>query len=93
MPLGVARAGSGCCGLAETRSACGRAKDYLRIGWCRAACEASLKRLGVDYIDLYYLHRKDPNTPIEETIAAMKAGWAGPTAGGVTASNSSASAR
>ncbi|GAB4820417.1 hypothetical protein N2152v2_007463 [Parachlorella kessleri] len=39
---------------------------------CRAACEASLKRLGVDYIDLYYLHRKDPKVPIEETIAAMK---------------------
>ncbi|GAB4820418.1 hypothetical protein N2152v2_007464 [Parachlorella kessleri] len=39
---------------------------------CRAACEASLKRLGVDYIDLYYLHRKDPKVPIEETIAGMK---------------------
>ncbi len=41
----------------------------------RAACEASLKRLGVDYIDLYYLHRKDPKVPIEETIAAMKASY------------------
>ncbi|GAB4820416.1 hypothetical protein N2152v2_007462 [Parachlorella kessleri] len=39
---------------------------------CREACEASLKRLGVDYIDLYYMHRKDPKVPIEETIAAMK---------------------
>lgn len=39
---------------------------------CKAACEASLKRLGVDYIDLYYLHRKSPDTPIEETITAMK---------------------
>lgn len=43
----------------------------------RAACEASLKRLGVDYIDLYYLHRKDPNTPIEDTIGAMKVGGRG----------------
>ena len=35
------------------------------------SCEDSLKRLGVDYIDLYYLHRVDQNTPIEETIQAM----------------------
>ena len=35
------------------------------------ACEASLKRLGVDVIDLYYLHRVDPNVPIEETVGAM----------------------
>jgi aryl-alcohol dehydrogenase-like predicted oxidoreductase len=35
------------------------------------ACEASLRRLGVDYIDLYYLHGPDPETPIEETIGAM----------------------
>jgi aryl-alcohol dehydrogenase-like predicted oxidoreductase len=35
------------------------------------ACEASLKRLGVEVIDLYYLHRVDPNVPIEETIGAM----------------------
>ncbi len=34
-------------------------------------CEASLKRLGVDVIDVYYLHRVDPQTPIEETIGAM----------------------
>ena len=33
-----------------------------------------MKRLGVDYIDLYYMHRKDPKVPIEETIAAMKVG-------------------
>lgn len=38
----------------------------------REACEASLKRLGVNYIDLYYLHRKDPATPIEETMAELK---------------------
>jgi aryl-alcohol dehydrogenase-like predicted oxidoreductase len=37
----------------------------------RAASEASLKRLGVDVIDLYYLHRVDPNVPIEETVGAM----------------------
>ncbi len=34
-------------------------------------CEASLKRLGVDHIDLYYQHRVDPNVPIEETVGAM----------------------
>jgi aryl-alcohol dehydrogenase-like predicted oxidoreductase len=37
----------------------------------RAACEASLKRLGIDSIDLYYQHRVDPLTPIEETVSAM----------------------
>jgi aryl-alcohol dehydrogenase-like predicted oxidoreductase len=37
----------------------------------RACCEASLARLGVDSIDLYYLHRVDPNVPIEDTIGAM----------------------
>jgi aryl-alcohol dehydrogenase-like predicted oxidoreductase len=36
------------------------------------ACDASLQRLGVDHIDLYYQHRVDPNTPIEETVGAMK---------------------
>ena len=40
--------------------------DYVR-----QACEASLKRLGVDPIDLYYQHRVDRNTPIEETVGAM----------------------
>lgn len=38
----------------------------------RRAVEGSLKRLGVDVIDLYYLHRKDPNVPIEESVGAMK---------------------
>jgi aryl-alcohol dehydrogenase-like predicted oxidoreductase len=38
----------------------------------RAACDASLKRLGVDAIDLYYLHRVDPATPVSETFAEMK---------------------
>jgi aryl-alcohol dehydrogenase-like predicted oxidoreductase len=39
----------------------------------RRAVEGSLQRLGVDTIDLYYLHRKDPKVPIEETVGAMKA--------------------
>jgi aryl-alcohol dehydrogenase-like predicted oxidoreductase len=40
--------------------------------YVRQACQASLKRLGTEYIDLYYLHRLDPETPIEETIGAMR---------------------
>jgi len=39
--------------------------------YVRSACEASLRRLGVEAIDLYYQHRIDPNTPIEETVGAM----------------------
>jgi aryl-alcohol dehydrogenase-like predicted oxidoreductase len=39
--------------------------------YVQSACEASLKRLDIDTIDLYYLHRKDPATPIEETVGAM----------------------
>jgi aryl-alcohol dehydrogenase-like predicted oxidoreductase len=39
--------------------------------YVRSACDASLKRLGVETIDLYYQHRVDPNTPIEETVGAM----------------------
>lgn len=39
--------------------------------YVKSACEASLKRLGREAIDLYYLHRVDPNTPIEETVGAM----------------------
>jgi aryl-alcohol dehydrogenase-like predicted oxidoreductase len=39
--------------------------------YVRKACEASLKRLGVDVIDLYYQHRVDPNTPIEDTVGTM----------------------
>jgi aryl-alcohol dehydrogenase-like predicted oxidoreductase len=49
------------------RGVCGR-PDYVR-----SACEASLKRLGVDIIDLYYQHRVDPEVPIEETVGAMAA--------------------
>jgi aryl-alcohol dehydrogenase-like predicted oxidoreductase len=40
--------------------------DYVPV-----ACEASLKRLGTDHIDLYYAHRVDPSTPIEDTVGAM----------------------
>ena len=39
--------------------------------YVREACEASLRRLGADYIDLYYQHRVDPKVPIEETVGAM----------------------
>jgi aryl-alcohol dehydrogenase-like predicted oxidoreductase len=39
--------------------------------YVKQACEASLKRLGIDTIDLYYCHRVDPETPIEETVGAM----------------------
>lgn len=38
---------------------------------CREACEKSLKDLSIDTIDLYYQHRTDPKTPIEETVKAM----------------------
>jgi aryl-alcohol dehydrogenase-like predicted oxidoreductase len=42
-----------------------------RPEYVRAACDASLQRLGIDHIDLYYQHRVDPETPIEETVGAM----------------------
>jgi aryl-alcohol dehydrogenase-like predicted oxidoreductase len=50
--------------------------SWIRINgspdYVRKACDASLERLGVDYIDLYYQHRVDLDTPIEETVGAMK---------------------
>ena len=49
----------------RTRAVSGR-PEYVR-----KSCEDSLKRLGVDTIDLYYQHRVDPQTPIEETVGAM----------------------
>jgi aryl-alcohol dehydrogenase-like predicted oxidoreductase len=49
----------------STRSISGK-PEYVR-----ASCDASLKRLGIDTIDLYYQHRVDPKTPIEETVGAM----------------------
>jgi aryl-alcohol dehydrogenase-like predicted oxidoreductase len=42
-----------------------------RPEYVKQACDASLRRLGVDHIDLYYQHRVDPDTPIEETVGAM----------------------
>jgi len=49
--------------------------SFLRVSgdpaYVPRACDASLQRLGVDYIDLYYLHRVDPQVPIEETVGAM----------------------
>ncbi|HLI96892.1 MAG TPA: aldo/keto reductase [Candidatus Baltobacteraceae bacterium] len=42
-----------------------------KADYVKSACEASLKRLGVETIDLYYQHRVDPKTPIEETVGAM----------------------
>jgi aryl-alcohol dehydrogenase-like predicted oxidoreductase len=54
-----------------------RAPDGTFLGingrpeYVKQACEASLRRLGTDYIDLYYQHRVDPNVPIEETVGAM----------------------
>ena len=50
----------------------GGSKGYNgRPAYVPQACDASLKNLGVDYIDLYYLHRIDPQVPIEETVGAM----------------------
>jgi aryl-alcohol dehydrogenase-like predicted oxidoreductase len=54
-----------------------RGKDGSWLGvngkpdYVRSCCEASLRRLGLDVIDLYYQHRVDPETPIEETVGAM----------------------
>jgi len=42
-----------------------------RPDYIKASCEASLKRLGTDYIDLYYQHRIDPDVPIEDSVGAM----------------------
>lgn len=49
----------------------GRVKVNGRPGYVRSACDKSLKRLGIDEIDLYYFHRLDPEVPIEETVGAM----------------------
>jgi len=60
-----------------TKFGCVRSADGSFLGisgrpeYVKSACEASLKRLGVEVIDLYFQHRVDPNTPIEETIGAM----------------------
>ena len=39
--------------------------------WIRTACDASLERLGIEQIDLYYMHRRDPDVPVEESVSAM----------------------
>src|SRR5829696_8136474 len=39
--------------------------------WIGEACDASLRRLGVEHIDLYYMHRRNPDVPIEESVGAM----------------------
>jgi aryl-alcohol dehydrogenase-like predicted oxidoreductase len=57
------------CGL--VREASGERRIDGRPEYVRSACEASLRRLGVDTIDLYYLHRMDPTVPIEETMGAF----------------------
>jgi len=49
----------------------GKKATDARPAYLRACCEASLKRLNTDYIDLYYLHRVDPKVPIEETVGEM----------------------
>jgi aryl-alcohol dehydrogenase-like predicted oxidoreductase len=54
----------------DTADAAARAIDG-RPEYVRSACEASLRRLGVDSIDLYYQHRVDLNVPVEETVGAM----------------------
>ncbi|MFN2615116.1 MAG: aldo/keto reductase [Actinomycetota bacterium] len=47
------------------------AENAGRAAYVREACDASLRRLGTDRIDLYQLHRPDPNTPVEETLGAL----------------------
>ncbi len=56
----------------NVRSADGKTMSVNgRPEYVRSACEASLRRLGVDHIDLYYQHRVDPTVPIEDTVGAM----------------------
>ena len=61
--------------LASKCGITGRNADGLVINgrpkYIYQACEASLKRLGIDHLDLYYLHRVDPDVPIEESVGAM----------------------
>jgi aryl-alcohol dehydrogenase-like predicted oxidoreductase len=56
----------------QTKDAAGKQGVDGRPQYVMQACEASLKRLGIEVIDLYYQHRVDPNVPIEETVGAMK---------------------
>ena len=63
--FGIMRGEADADGWAPITGICGR-PDYVH-----QCCDASLKRLGVDHIDLYYQHRVDPQVPIEETVGAM----------------------
>jgi aryl-alcohol dehydrogenase-like predicted oxidoreductase len=56
----------------QTKDAAGKQGVDGKPEYVMQACEASLKRLGIDVIDLYYQHRVDTNTPIEDTVGAMK---------------------
>jgi aryl-alcohol dehydrogenase-like predicted oxidoreductase len=56
----------------QVKAADGKQSVDGRPDYVMQACDASLKRLGIDVIDLYYQHRVDTNTPIEETVGAMK---------------------
>lgn len=75
--LGKAMAGRRDDAVIATKFAIQRGEDGSFIGisgkpdYVKQACEGSLKRLGIDRIDLYYQHRVDPQTPIEDTVGAM----------------------
>src|SRR5258706_1572916 len=56
----------------QTKDAAGKQGVDGSPAYVQQACEASLKRMGLEVIDLYYQHRVDPNTPIEDTVGAMK---------------------
>jgi aryl-alcohol dehydrogenase-like predicted oxidoreductase len=56
----------------QTKDAAGKQGVDGRPEYVMQACEASLKRLGIEVIDLYFQHRVDLNTPIEDTVGAMK---------------------
>lgn len=56
----------------QVKDASGKQGVDSRPDYVIQACEASLKRLGIEVIDLYYQHRVDPNVPIEDTVGAMK---------------------
>ncbi len=56
----------------QTKGADGKQGVDGRPEYVMQACDASLKRLGIEVIDLYYQHRVDPNVPIEDTVGAMK---------------------
>lgn len=58
-------------GLLRTGESATTFETNGRPEYAREACEASLRRLGVDHVDLYYLHRVDPDVPVEETVGAM----------------------